>query len=73
MSLETRDDQIVIGHPSGLLPLSVDIEQDGHAWKVNSVSAYRTSRRLMEGHVLVPDERLQLDPSHGDSAMAATK
>jgi 2-methylaconitate cis-trans-isomerase PrpF len=71
---ETRDDQITIGHPSGLLPLSVDIEQDGHEWKVNSVSAYRTSRRLMEGHVLVPDERLdELDPAHGDSAMATTK
>lgn len=54
----TSGDQIVIGHPSGLLPLSVDIEQEEGDWKVNSVSGYRTSRRLMEGHVLVPDERL---------------
>ena len=55
----TTGDQVVIGHPSGLLPMSVDIEQEGSGWKVNSVSGFRTSRRLMEGHVLVPDERLQ--------------
>jgi 2-methylaconitate cis-trans-isomerase PrpF len=70
----TENDQITLGHPSGLLPLSVDIEQAGDGWNVNSVSAYRTSRRLMEGHVLVPDERLKdLHPSHGDTSMATTK
>ena len=70
----TKNDHIILGHPSGLLPLSVDIEQDGDEWKVNSVSAYRTSRRLMEGHVLVPDERRNdLDPAHGDTSMATTK
>jgi 2-methylaconitate cis-trans-isomerase PrpF len=70
----TESDHITLGHPSGLLPLSVDIEQDDDGWNVNSVSAYRTSRRLMEGHVLVPDERLKdLQPSHGDTTMATTK
>jgi 2-methylaconitate cis-trans-isomerase PrpF len=54
----TRGDRVIIGHPSGLLPMSVDIEQEGTGWKVNSASGFRTSRRLMEGHVLVPDERL---------------
>ena len=54
----TRGDRVIIGHPSGLLPMSVDIEQEETGWKVNSASGFRTSRRLMEGHVLVPDERL---------------
>lgn len=54
----TDGKSVVIGHPSGLLPLSVDVEQNGSEWVVNSVSGYRTSRRLMEGHVLVPDGRL---------------
>jgi 2-methylaconitate cis-trans-isomerase PrpF len=54
----TNGDQVIIGHPAGLLPMSVDIEQEGAGWKVNSVSGYRTARRLMEGVVLVPDERL---------------
>lgn len=49
---------VVIGHPSGLLPLSVDIEQTDSGWDVRSVSGYRTARRLMEGNVLVPDGRL---------------
>ncbi|RZU63021.1 2-methylaconitate cis-trans isomerase PrpF family protein [Zhihengliuella halotolerans] len=51
-------DEFVIGHPAGLLEMSADVEQGPNGWKVNSVSGYRTARRLMEGHVLVPDERL---------------
>lgn len=53
-------DSVVIGHPSGLLPMATDIEQSESGWVVNSVSGYRTARRLMEGHVLVPDELLPL-------------
>ena len=48
----------VIGHPSGLLPMKVDISWDAGVCTVNSVSGFRTARRLMEGHVLVPDARL---------------
>lgn len=46
---------VTIGHPAGLLPLQIDIEQNDAGWTVNSVSGFRTARRLMEGHVLVPD------------------
>jgi len=64
-------DQVVIGHPSGLLPMIVDIERDGSEWKVNSVSGQRSARRLMEGSVLVPDERLpMLDPSEHQQVLA---
>lgn len=54
----TDGNDVVIGHPAGLLHLSTDVVDDGSGWVVNSVSGYRTSRRLMEGHVLVPDEHL---------------
>lgn len=55
---EADEHDIVIGHPAGLLPMSVDIEHHDSGWVVNRVSGYRTARRLMEGHVLVPDERV---------------
>ena len=61
-------------------PTALDFEglpkprPDGDEWKVNSVSAYRTSRRLMEGHVLVPDERLnELNPSRDETVMATRR
>lgn len=52
------DEAFIIGHPAGLLPMLADIDLDAPSWLVNSVSGFRTARRLMEGHVLVPDERL---------------
>lgn len=53
-----HDTEFVIGHPAGLLVMAGDVSHDGQEWQVNSVSGFRTSRRLMEGHVLVPDEWL---------------
>lgn len=50
--------ECLIGHPAGVLPMSADVVADGDAWRVPSVSGYRTARRLMEGHVLVPDKML---------------
>jgi hypothetical protein len=52
------DEAFIIGHPAGLLPMLVDLDTIASGWLVNSVSGFRTSRRLMEGHVLVPDQRL---------------
>ncbi|MFI7481589.1 2-methylaconitate cis-trans isomerase PrpF family protein [Kocuria sp. M1R5S2] len=52
------DGEFVIGHPAGLLVMTADVEHDGTEWRANSASGFRTSRRLMEGQVLVPDERL---------------
>lgn len=45
---------IVIAHPSGLLPVAARVK-DGVA---ESAIVYRTARRLMEGAVLVPQSRL---------------
>jgi 2-methylaconitate cis-trans-isomerase PrpF len=49
-----------IGHPAGVLSLSAAVAADGDTWKVDSVTGYRTARRLMEGVVLVPDEMLDV-------------
>jgi len=43
-----------IAHPSGVIDLSPVVTRDGEAVTVEEVAIYRTARRLMEGHVLVP-------------------
>jgi hypothetical protein len=43
-----------LGHPSGVLPIDARVRvRDGAAW-AESVTVYRTARRLMEGHVRIP-------------------
>ena len=44
-----------IGHPSGVLPVAAAVARgaDG-ALAAQTVTVYRTARRLMEGFVLVP-------------------
>lgn len=55
----TRDGVTRIGHPAGVMEMAAHPYQrpDG-TWTVDAVSGFRTARRLMEGWVLVPDERL---------------
>ncbi|MPZ93574.1 MAG: hypothetical protein GEU96_01410 [Propionibacteriales bacterium] len=50
--------QTRIGHPAGVLPMVAEAHQHDGGWTVEQVSGFRTSRRLMEGHVLVPDQML---------------
>lgn len=50
--------QCLIGHPAGILPMTVDVRQGDDGWAVAQVAGFRTARRLMEGHVLVPDHML---------------
>ena len=45
-----------IGHPSGILPATAVVEQGGTGVHAVSAGVFRTARRLMEGHVLVPSE-----------------
>jgi 2-methylaconitate cis-trans-isomerase PrpF len=47
-----------LGHPSGVTALSASVRQDGERWRVDKVSVTRTARRLMEGHVYVPERVL---------------
>jgi 2-methylaconitate cis-trans-isomerase PrpF len=55
VSASASDGEIHIGHPSGVLPMSASVEQNGAGWTVRVVSGYRTARRLMAGTVLVPE------------------
>lgn len=50
--------ELALGHPSGVLTMAADVSHEPSGWTVNSVTDTRSARRLMEGHLLVPDERL---------------
>jgi hypothetical protein len=49
-----REGDVMLGHPSGVLPLDAAVGlKDGAPW-AEKVTVYRTARRLMEGFVRVP-------------------
>lgn len=52
---DSTDVELRIGHPSGVLPMTAQVERNGAGWDVPVVSGYRTARRLMAGEVVVPD------------------
>jgi hypothetical protein len=54
---EDPDADLMIGHPSGRLPVAARIT-GGATPHVEEAVVYRTARRLMEGSVLVPTRRL---------------
>lgn len=43
-----------VGHPAGTLTVGAEVVADGTGWVARRAILYRTARRLMEGHVLVP-------------------
>jgi 2-methylaconitate cis-trans-isomerase PrpF len=43
-----------VGHPSGVMELRARVSARGSPWHLESVTASRTARRLMEGTVFVP-------------------
>jgi 2-methylaconitate cis-trans-isomerase PrpF len=45
---------IRLGHPSGVLPIAARVTTTGGEPKAETVTVYRTARRLMEGFVRVP-------------------
>lgn len=57
-AVRSDSESVIIGHQSGLLPMEVDVGVDEKGWVAHSASGFRTARRLFEGTVLVPDERL---------------
>jgi 2-methylaconitate cis-trans-isomerase PrpF len=49
-----RPGDVILGHPSGVLPLDAAVGlKDGAPW-AEKVTVYRTARRLMEGFVRLP-------------------
>ncbi len=60
VSVSRNDNEIRIGTPSGVLEVDavVDVEQPGNR-HVKQASIWRTTRKLMEGLVMVPKEKLE--------------
>ncbi|HEX7476077.1 MAG TPA: PrpF domain-containing protein [Dehalococcoidales bacterium] len=59
-SAKARETKIVrIGHPSGTMPAEVDVENSPQGPVVKLVAFGRTSRRIMEGFVYVPERVFQ--------------
>ena len=50
---------VLIGHGAGILDVGMKVEQRPDGPHAVSVSAFRTSRRVMDGHVYVPERFLQ--------------
>jgi len=48
-------DDVLVGHPSGVLDVGAEVSNTDAGWHVHSTRVYRTARRLMEGSVLVPN------------------
>lgn len=56
---DAPEQEIRIGHPSGLLPAGARVEFRDGQWVCEKGVAYRTARRLFEGYVRVPKSRVR--------------
>ncbi|WP_353194142.1 PrpF domain-containing protein [Pusillimonas noertemannii] len=54
----TSDESIRIGHPSGVISVSSNVERVDGKWKVNEVLFSRTARRIMEGYAYIRNSDL---------------
>ena len=50
-----KDKMVRIGHPSGIIPLEVEVENGPAGPELRLAAFGRTSRRIMEGYVYVPE------------------
>jgi methylitaconate Delta-isomerase len=48
-----------IGHGAGIIEIGMSVERRAEGWHAASVSAFRTARRIMDGHVYVPERYLR--------------
>ena len=48
--------EVRIGHPSGIVSIEVEVERTAHGFKLRKAAFGRTSRRIMEGFVYVPED-----------------
>jgi 2-methylaconitate cis-trans-isomerase PrpF len=48
-----QDGELVIGHPSGTMPVRVRVRPEDGGWRVTRAAYARTARRLAEGRVFV--------------------
>ena len=50
-----KDKIVRIGHPSGIISLEVEVEKGPQGPELRLAAFGRTSRRIMEGYVYVPE------------------
>jgi 2-methylaconitate cis-trans-isomerase PrpF len=55
-------DRVRIGHPAGIMEVGAKVRPAGDDWRVESVTTQRTARRIMDGHIYVPQSYLQGKP-----------
>jgi 4-oxalomesaconate tautomerase len=48
---EGEESHIILEHPSGKIPINVDVSGTGLDFKIHSAGTYRTARKLLEGYV----------------------
>ena len=44
---------LIIGHPSGLMPIEITGREEGGSFSIERAAIYRTARRIMEGYVYI--------------------
>jgi 2-methylaconitate cis-trans-isomerase PrpF len=52
--MQTRE--VRIGHPSGVVAIEVEVEKAADGFHLKKAAFGRTSRRIMEGFVYVPED-----------------
>jgi 2-methylaconitate cis-trans-isomerase PrpF len=55
-------DRVRIGHPAGIMEVGAKVRPEGDDWRVESVTTQRTARRIMDGHIYVPQSYIQGKP-----------
>ena len=58
---EPKNNMVVIGHPSGTIPVEIFIDKNESDYSVVKGSIGRTARRIMEGYALVPTSIIEKD------------
>ncbi|GGI98806.1 2-methylaconitate cis-trans isomerase PrpF family protein [Neoroseomonas lacus] len=54
----SRDDEVRLANPSGILSVGAEVRRDGAGWFAESAVVFRSARRLMQGSVAVPTRLL---------------
>ncbi len=50
------------GHPAGVMEIGANVAQREGEWYAESVTTQRTTRRIMEGAILVPQRYIEGKP-----------
>jgi 2-methylaconitate cis-trans-isomerase PrpF len=64
--------EVRIGHGAGVIDIGVKAEQRPEGWHIESVSTFRTARRIMDGRIYVPTRYLDGTAWYRARAEAAT-